>query len=93
MPLRICLATPHSWSQASDANEHVKGVAQALRARGHEVVILASSARARDLQAGRRALQQGTLPGVVTIATAVPLSPRSSISIPVGVRASVRTAL
>lgn len=91
--MRICLATPHSWSQAHDANEHVKGVAQALRANGHEVVVLAPSSRARDLQAGRRALAQGTLPAVVTIAPAVPLSPRSSVSIPVGVRASVATAL
>ncbi len=93
MPQRICLVTPYSWSQAHDANEHIKGVSQALRARGHDVVILAPSARARDLQAGRRALQQGTLSGVVTIAPALPVSPRSSLPVPVGVRANVASAL
>ncbi len=93
MPLRICLVTPHLWSQAHDANEHVDGVARALRRRGHDVVILAPSARARDLQAGRRALQKGELQGVVTIAPSLPLSSRSSMPIPVGVRASVATAL
>jgi predicted metal-dependent phosphoesterase TrpH len=93
VPLRICLVTPHLWSQAHDANEHVDGVAHALRRRGHDVVILAPSARARDLQAGRRALQKGELHGVVTIAPALPLSPRSSVSIPVGVRANVAAAL
>ncbi|MFN8221762.1 MAG: glycosyltransferase [Gaiellales bacterium] len=93
MVLRICVVTPHSWSQAGDANEHVKGVAAALRARGHEVVVLAPSSRARDLQAGRRALQKGELGSVVAIAPTLPVSPRSSLAIPVGVRASVAQAL
>ena len=54
---------------------------------------LAPSARARDLQAGRRALQKGELRGVVMIAPALPLSTRSSMPIPVGVRANVAAAL
>ncbi len=56
MGLRICLVTPFAWSQPHDVNEHVSGLARALRARGHEVTVLAPSSRAADLLAGRRAL-------------------------------------
>ena len=48
--------TPHAWSVPHDTNEHVAGVADALRARGHAVVVLAPSSRSADLLAGRRAL-------------------------------------
>jgi predicted metal-dependent phosphoesterase TrpH/glycosyltransferase involved in cell wall biosynthesis len=91
--LRICLVTPHAWSVPHDTNEHVAGVADALRARGHAVVVLAPSLRSADLIAGRRALQTGVLEGVVAVSRAVPLSPRSTVGIPIGVRASVATAL
>ena len=93
MALRICLVTPHAWSVPHDTNEHVAGVAAALRARGHNVVVLAPSSRSSDLVAGRRALQQGTLEDVVALSRAVPVSPRSAVGIPVGVRANVATAL
>jgi predicted metal-dependent phosphoesterase TrpH/glycosyltransferase involved in cell wall biosynthesis len=43
--LRICLVTPHAWSVPHDTNEHVAGVAAALRERGHDVVVLAPSSR------------------------------------------------
>jgi glycosyltransferase involved in cell wall biosynthesis len=76
-----------------DTNEHVAGVANALRARSHDVVVLAPSSRSRDLLAGRRALQAGELEGVVAVSRAVPVSPRSAVGIPVGVRANVATAL
>ena len=56
--VRICLVTPFAWSQPHDVNEHVAGVARALRARGHEVTVLAPSTRAADLLAGRRALHR-----------------------------------
>src|SRR6478672_8811190 len=91
--LRICLVTPHAWSVPHDTNEHVAGVAAGLRARGHDVVVLAPSSRSTDLVAGRRALQQGKLEGVVAVSRAVPVSPRSAVGIPVGVRANVATAL
>ena len=93
VPLRICLVTPHAWSVPHDTNEHVAGVAAALRARGHEVVILAPSSRSADLVAGRRALQHGKLEGVVAVSLAARVSPRAAVGIPVGVRASVATAL
>jgi predicted metal-dependent phosphoesterase TrpH len=93
VPLRICLVTPHAWSVPHDTNEHVAGVAAALRQRGHGVVVLAPSSRTGDLVAGRRALQAGTLEDVVALSPAVPVSPRSAVGIPVGVRAGVATAL
>jgi hypothetical protein len=76
-----------------DTNEHVGGVAAALRERGHEVVVLAPSSRSADLVAGRRALQEGKLEGVVTLSLAARVSPRTAVGIPVGVRANVATAL
>jgi predicted metal-dependent phosphoesterase TrpH/glycosyltransferase involved in cell wall biosynthesis len=91
--LRICLVTPHAWSVPHDTNEHVAGVAEALRGRGHSVVVLAPSSRSADLLAGRRALQSGSLDGVVALSRAVPVSPRSAVGTPIGVRASVATAL
>ena len=93
MALRICLVTPHAWSVPHDTNEHVAGVADALRARGHTVVVLAPSSRSADLIAGRRALQSGELDGVVALSRAVPVSPRSTVGAHLGVRASVLTAL
>ena len=93
MALRICLVTPHAWSVPHDTNEHVGGVADALRARGHHVVVLAPSSRSTDLLEGRRALQSGMLDGVVALSRAVPVSPRSAVGIPVGVRANVALAL
>lgn len=91
--LRICLVTPHAWSLPHDTNEHVGGVADALRARGHHVVVLAPSSRSGDLLAGRRALQRGELDGVVALTRAVSVSPRSAVGMPIGVRASIATAL
>jgi hypothetical protein len=93
VPLRICLVTPHAWSVPHPTNEHAAGVATALRARGHSVVVLAPSSRSADLLEGRRALQAGALEGVVALSRAVPVSPRAAVGIPVGVRANVATAL
>ena len=93
MGLRICLVTPFSWSQPHDVNEHVAGAAEALRALGHEVSVLAPSNRAADLLAGRRALQDGARREVIALGPAVPISRRSRIGLPVGVRANLALAL
>jgi predicted metal-dependent phosphoesterase TrpH len=93
MGLRICLVTPFAWSQPHDVNEHVAGVANELREIGHAVTILASSNRARDLAAGRRALLDGLDADVVALGPAVPISRRSRIGVPVGVRANLSLAL
>src|SRR5205814_2193985 len=69
------------------------GVAGELRALGHTVVVLASSNRARDLAAGRRALLDGLDADVVTVGPAVPISRRSRIGVPVGARANLSLAL
>jgi predicted metal-dependent phosphoesterase TrpH len=93
MPLRVCLVTPFAWSRPHDVNEHVAGVAAGLRELGHDVTVLAPSTRARDLSAGRRALADGVRSEVVAIAPAVPVSRRSRVGVPVGVRANLALAL
>jgi predicted metal-dependent phosphoesterase TrpH/glycosyltransferase involved in cell wall biosynthesis len=91
--LRICLVTPFSWSQPHDVNEHVAGVADAIRDRGHSVSVLAPSNRAADLAAGRRALRDGAEAPLIALGPAVPISRRSRIGLPVGVRANLSAAL
>ena len=89
--MRIALVTPFAWSQPHDVNEHVDGLARALRRRGHSVTVLAPSNRARDLAAGRRALL-GSFdepPELIAIGPAVPISRRSRMGVPVGVRATL----
>jgi len=91
--LRICFVTPFAWSQPHEVNAHVAGAAEALRARGHEVTVLAPSSRARDLLAGRRALQRGDDLDVIAVGPSVPLSRRTNMGVPVAVRANLRLAL
>jgi predicted metal-dependent phosphoesterase TrpH/glycosyltransferase involved in cell wall biosynthesis len=74
-------------------NEHVAGVADALRDRGHSVSVLAPSNKAADLTAGRRALRDGAEAPLIALGPAVPISRRSRIGLPVGVRANLATAL
>jgi hypothetical protein len=93
MSLRICLVTPFAWSQPHDVNEHVAGVAAELRRLGHTVTVLAPSGRARDIAAGRRALLNGQEKDVIAIAPTVQVSRRSSVGIPVWMRAAVSYAL
>ncbi len=85
--------TPFAWSQPHDVNEHVAGVAEGLRGRGHSVTVLAPSNRAADLAAGRRALRDGANAELIAIGPAVPISRRSRMGLPVGVRANLSTAL
>jgi len=91
--MRLCLVTPFSWSQPHDVNEHVAGVAHELRSLGHSVTILASSNKAKELAAGRRALLDGLDADVVALGPAVPISRRSRIGVPVGARANLSLAL
>ena len=85
--------TPFAWSLPHDVNQHVAGIAKELRALGHTVTVLAPSGRPADLAAGRRALARGDTAETIAIGTAVPISRRSSLGVPVGVRANVRLAL
>ena len=93
MGLRVSLVTPFAWSQPHDVNEHVAGLARELRVRGHSVTVLAPSNRARDLAAGRRALMDGMDAELVALGPAVPISRRSRMGVPVGIRASLAIAL
>jgi predicted metal-dependent phosphoesterase TrpH len=93
MALSVALVTPFAWSQPHDVNEHVEGLARELRARGHHLTVLAPSNRARDLAAGRRALSTGAGADLIALGPAVPISRRSRIGVPVGVRANLAVAL
>ncbi|MER3410706.1 MAG: hypothetical protein C4306_11660, partial [Thermoleophilia bacterium] len=94
MGLRICLVTPFAWSQPHEVNDHIAGVAPELRALGHAVTILCPSNRARDLKAGRRALERGALlDQVVAVGPALPVSPGSLMAVPVGARSNLVLAL
>src|SRR5262245_52081597 len=88
--LRLCLVTPFAWSQPRDVNGQVAGAAAELRRLGHDVTVLAPSTRAADLRAGRRALVAGTVGDVVAVGPAMPISRRSRVGVPVGVRANLR---
>jgi predicted metal-dependent phosphoesterase TrpH len=91
--LRVCLVTPFAWSRPHDVNEHVEGLARELRRLGHEVTVLAPSTRGADLVAGRRALLDGVRADVIALGPALPVSRRSRIGVPVGVRANLALAL
>src|SRR5919202_1382554 len=93
MGFRVCLVSPFAWSQPHDVNEHVEGLARELRALGHQVTVLAPSTRATDLVSGRRALLDGADADVIALGPAVPISRRSRIGVPVGVRANLSLAL
>ena len=92
--LRICLVTPFAWSQPHDVNEHVAGVAGELRRLGHAVTVLAPSTRASELRDGRRLLAAGAEDAeLIALGPAVPVSRRSRLGVPVGVRANLSLAL
>jgi predicted metal-dependent phosphoesterase TrpH len=91
--LRVCLVTPFAWSRPHEVNEHVDGLARELRSLGHSVTVLAPSTRAADLVAGRRALLDGVAADVIALGPALPVSRRSRIGVPVGVRANLALAL
>src|SRR2546423_12737882 len=93
MSLRVCLVSPFAWSQPHDVNEHVAGVADGLGRLGYRVTVLAPSSRAADLLAGRRALLDGADADVIALGPALPVSRRSRVGVPVGVRANLALAL
>ncbi|HSK15590.1 MAG TPA: glycosyltransferase [Gaiellaceae bacterium] len=98
MSLRVCMVTPFAWSQPHSVNDHVEDAAAELERRGHEVVVLAPSGRTTDLAAGRRALRRlvhdaTPLEGVVALGPALPVSRRSRLGVPIGVRANLGLAL
>jgi hypothetical protein len=57
------------------------------------VTVLAPSSRTRDLLAGRRALHRGADAELLAVGPAIPISRRTNMGVPVGVRANLRLAL
>ena len=93
MALRICLVTPFAWSRPHVVNEHVDGVARELRRRGHRVTVLAPrTAPATSRPAAARSASDMEAE-VIALGPAVPVSRRSSMGVPVGVRTALATAL
>src|ERR671922_1152190 len=98
MGLRVCMVTPFPWSQPHPVNEHVAAATLELRGRGHDVVVLAPWTRAAELAAGRGALRRlgregEPLEGTVALGPAIPVSRRSRMGVPLGVRANLELAL
>src|SRR6476646_3993684 len=93
--VRVALVTPFAWSQPHDVNEHVAALARELRRRGHDVTVLAPSNRAQDLAHARHVLLSDklSLGEFVALGPAVPISRRSRMGVPVGVRANLSLAL
>ncbi len=91
--MRICLVTPFAWSRPHEVNEHVGGIAVTLRELGHEVTVIAPSTRAGDRLAGRRALAAPGHADFVAVGPAMPISRKSQMGVPVGVRANLSLAL
>src|SRR5688500_10337988 len=60
---------------------------------GHHVTVLAPSSRAADLLTARRTLVDGSGQEVVALGPALPVSRRSRMGVPMGVRANLSLAL
>ena len=92
--VRICLVTPFAWSQPHDVNEHVAGIAKELRALGHTVTVLAPSGAHRrpDRRASCARARRGRRRDRDR-RRRCPISRRSSLGVPVGVRANLHLAL
>ena len=94
MPFRICLVTPFAWSQPHDVNEHVAGVGGgAPRARPPRDGARAVEPRAADLAPAGARSRTASGADVIALGPAVPISRRSAIGVPVGVRANLALAL
>ena len=93
--MRICLVTPFAWSQPHDVNEHVAGHRGRRCARSGTRSPCSRPRRAPPTCSPAGASCTGTRPprDVVAVGPAVPISRRSQMGVPVGVRANLRLAL
>ena len=83
--MRVGLVCPYAWDRPGGVQSHVRSLGEALRVRGHEVLVLAPST------AG-----DGTAPGVTLVGKAVAVPANGSVAALAfgpGVAAGVRRAL
>ena len=85
--MRICLVTPFAWSVPHEVNDHVAGVAAELRKLGHRVTVLAPSGGPPTCARAGARCADGADADVIALGPSVPISRRSSMGVPVGVRA------
>ena len=94
MALRVALVTPSPGRSRTTSTSTSQGLHGSYARAVTDVTVLGPSNRARDLGAGRRALARGLGDAeFVALGPAVPISRRSRIGVPVGVRANLAVAL
>lgn len=69
--MKVCLVSPYDFFHPGGVTEHVRHLADRLRARGHEVVIMAPSSRVSD---------DHGIPGYVRIGRSVPVRSNGSVA-------------
>ena len=92
--MRICLVTPFAWSEPHEVNDHVAGVARraaGARALGHRARAVEPRRPTSSPAAARCSASADA--EVIAVGPAVPISRRSSMGVPVGVRANLTLAL
>jgi phosphatidylinositol alpha-mannosyltransferase len=69
--MKVCLVSPYDFVHPGGVTEHVRHLADELRARGHEATILAPSSRLAD---------EHSIPGYVRIGRSVPVRGNGSVA-------------
>ena len=69
--MKICLVSPYDFMHPGGVTEHVRHLSAKLRARGHDVTVLAPSSRVGD---------DHGIPGYVRIGRSVPVRTNGSVA-------------
>ena len=69
--MRVCLVSPYDYLHPGGVTEHVKHLAESLRGRGHDVMVMAPSSRIGD---------DHGIPGYVRIGRSVPVKSNGSVA-------------
>jgi glycosyltransferase involved in cell wall biosynthesis len=93
---RIAQVSPYAWEDRHDVNAFVQATSDGLRARGHDVVVVAPSHSLDLVHASRRAVRSGELEGqaVLGVGEVLPFrSARRPASVPVDVARTIEELL
>ena len=69
--MKVCLVSPYDYMHPGGVTEHVRHLAETLRRRGHQVIVLAPSSRVGD---------DHGIPGYVRIGRSVPIKTNGSVA-------------